>query len=46
MLSTAMSKVMDIFPEAAWDDDMDGQIIIYTNMRLDDDRNLIALEGN
>ena len=46
LLSTAMGKVMDIFPEATCDEDMDGQIIIYTNMRLDDNGNLISFEEN
>ena len=36
LLSTAMSKVLEIFPNALVDEAADGEIVFYTGKRLDD----------
>lgn len=41
-LNELMQKISEILPEAEMGDDLDGQIIIYTNMMIDRDENLIS----
>lgn len=43
-LSTAMGRVMDIFPNASVGEDNDGQIIIYTDMTVDSTETLVPFE--
>lgn len=39
-----MSKVLEIFPEAIFDEEDDGNIVIITNLREDEDGNIVEFE--
>lgn len=44
-LNTAMGMVMAAFPNATVGEDNDGQIIIYTDMTVDNEENLVPFEA-
>jgi hypothetical protein len=39
-----MKRVLDIFPNAQIDEDMDGQIVIYTNLMLNENNETVSFE--
>jgi len=40
----AVTEVLRVFPNATFDEDNDGQVIIYTDKRLDSKENLIDFD--
>ena len=40
----AVTEVLRVFPNATFDQDNDGQVIIYTDTRLDSKDNLVEFE--
>lgn len=43
-LDNLMSKILSILPNAQFDEDNDGQIVIYTNLQQGKDGSLLELE--
>ena len=42
--NSAVREVLKIFPNATFDQDYDGQVIIYTDKRLDGKDNLVDFD--
>lgn len=43
-LTDLMHKVLDMFPDAIVEEDIDGQIVVATGFTIDEDQKLIPLE--
>ena len=41
-----LEKVLSIFPNASMGEDNDGQLVIYTDMRIAEDSTIEAMEEN
>ena len=39
---TMVGRILKVLPNATFDEDNDGQVIIYTDMRLDKNNNLVG----
>lgn len=41
---TMVGKILKVLPYATFDEDNDGQVIIYTDLKLDKDNNLVSFD--